>query len=50
MLERAITGLLEEASMHQTSLELFAVLNPGRITAIIRLLLSSIGECRSRAL
>lgn len=46
MLERAITGLLEEAGMHQTSLELYAVLNPGRIAAIVRLLLASIGAAR----
>lgn len=48
LLERAITGQLEEAGQHQTSLELYAVLNPGRITAIVRLLLLSIGTCAPR--
>ncbi|MEW5298948.1 MAG: hypothetical protein WDW36_002017 [Sanguina aurantia] len=42
-LERCITGLFESAGAHVFSLEMFAVLDPARLAASIKLLLSNVG-------
>ncbi|MEW5313286.1 MAG: hypothetical protein WDW38_004868 [Sanguina aurantia] len=42
-LERCITGLFESAGEHVFSLEMFAVLDPARLAASIKLLLSNVG-------